>query len=103
MLQGRESQRKRSVGTPSPASETPWSMSDVPEVIEVEPVVRRLTAVMREPIRIALGPPANIVFAPILRQQNLIAEEFQMHVVAIPPAVQTEEHDDRGTDGMRQS
>ena len=66
MLQRRGGRRQRSVAMPSPACETPWLVSDVPEVIEVEPVVRRLAAVMRESIGIALGPPANIVFTSIL-------------------------------------
>src|SRR5512134_3002928 len=76
---------------------------DLPKVIEVEPVIRRLTTVMRKPIRIALSPAADVVLALVRRQVNLFAEQFQVHVITPPSPVETEKHDNRHTDGVRQS
>jgi hypothetical protein len=59
----------------------------MPELIEVEPVVHRLAAVICQPIRIVLGPAANVVYSAIVGQLNPVAEEFEMHLIAIPSAV----------------
>src|SRR5271170_768584 len=66
-----------------------------PKVIEVEPVVRRRTAIMLEPFHIGgQGPPCRRV-APAGRRPRPIGETFEMDVVAPPAPIKSEHQDDR--------
>src|SRR5882724_4534633 len=66
----------------------------IPERIKVEPVVRRQTRIMLQPLDVALHPRLNILGAMLSIQHDLAGEMFEVNVVAIPAAVETEEQND---------
>ena len=67
----------------------------IPERIKVEPVVRRQTRIMLQPRDVALHPRLNLLGAMLPIQHDLVGEMFEVNVIAIPAAVETEEQNDR--------
>ena len=66
----------------------------IPERVKVEPVVRRETRIMLQPRDVALHPGLNLARAMLPIQNDLVGEMFEVNVVPISAAIQTEEQDD---------
>jgi hypothetical protein len=70
-------------------------VSLVPEWIKVEPVIRRESRVVLQPISIALRPLLELAGPPVAVQNNFIGEMFEMDFVTIASAIKAEEQNDR--------
>ena len=67
----------------------------IPERVKVEPVVRRTSRVVLQPIDIALRPLLGFLRAPIAIQSYLVRKLLKENFVAVPAAVETEKQNDR--------
>jgi hypothetical protein len=62
----------------------------LPEVIEVEPIVRRIARVMLQPAGEAHDRIPQVLFASTAFHCHRVGERLEVHVVAVAAAVQAE-------------